>query len=114
MSGDIETAITGTRNQHSAAGIPITIASATTLTIPYPAEYVKVTGTATSTSISATNSFAGRIVTLHFTEAANVNHAGNIKLAGGVPFTTIAADTTLTLACDGTNWVEISRSINSS
>jgi len=103
VSGDIEYGV----------ALPLAVASGSALTIPYPAEYVSVTGTSTITSIHASTSFKGRIVTLHFASTADINHAGNIKLAGAANFTSIAAHTTLTLACDGTNWVEVSRSVNS-
>jgi hypothetical protein len=46
-------------------------------------------------------------VTLKFSGACSVTDGGNLKLRGSF---TSAADDTLTLWCDGTNWYEISRS----
>ena len=65
------------------------------------------TGIATVNTCSA--QFAGRRVTLMFSGALTVTDGSNLKLAGNFVTT---ADDTLTLACDGTNWVEVGRSVN--
>lgn len=69
--------------------------------------YYVISGTTGITSITA--SWPGRVVTLKFNAALTVTDGSNLKLAGN--FVT-AADSTLTLICDGTNWYEISRSTN--
>ena len=84
------------------------VASAASLTLPRGADVINVTGTTGITSISATGN-ARRCVTLNFVAALTVTDGSNLKLAGN--FTT-TADDTLTLYCDGTNWIEIARSVN--
>lgn len=84
------------------------MASAATLTLPLGADVVSVTGTTGITSITATGN-TRRTVTLIFAAALTVTDGSNLKLAGN--FTT-TADDTLTLYCDGTNWIEIARSVN--
>lgn len=85
-----------------------TVASASTLTLPLGASVVTVTGTTGITNITATGR-SGQVVTLIFQGALTVTDGGNLRLAGN--FTT-TADDTLTLACNGTNWYECSRSAN--
>jgi hypothetical protein len=46
---------------------------------------------------------------LRFAGILTVTDGSNLKLAGN--FTT-AADSTLELVCDGTNWIELGRSAN--
>jgi parallel beta-helix repeat protein len=84
------------------------VASATTVTLPRGADLISVSGTTGITSIVATGN-ARRTVTLNFAGALTVTDGSNLKLAGN--FTT-TADDTLTLYCDGTNWIEIARSVN--
>jgi hypothetical protein len=84
------------------------VASAATLTLPRGADVVSVTGTTGITSIVATGN-ARRTATLIFAGALTVTDGSNLKLAGN--FTT-TADDVLTLYCDGTNWFEVSRSVN--
>lgn len=85
-----------------------TVASAATLAIALGQRVVNVTGTTGITSITATG-HNGAVVTLIFSGALTVTDGSNLKLAGN--FTT-TADDTLTLACDGTNWYEVARSVN--
>lgn len=87
---------------------PPAIASATTITIPAGASVLKVTGTTNITGINTTSS-QRRTVTLIFNDVLTVSDGSNLKLAGN--FVT-SADDTLTLYCDGTNWFELSRSVN--
>jgi hypothetical protein len=68
-----------------------------------------VTGTTAITSITATNVKAGQIITIIFDGALTFTDGNNLKLAGN--FTT-SADATITLRYDGTNFYEMSRSIN--
>lgn len=84
------------------------VASAAALALPLGADVVSVTGTTGITSITATGN-TRRTVTLIFAAALTVTDGSNLKLAGN--FTT-TADDTLTLYCDGTNWIELGRSIN--
>ena len=83
------------------------IASAATITIPAFGEIFDISGTTGITSITA--SWEGRKVTLHFAGALTVTDGSNLKLSGNFVTT---ADDTLTLYCDGTDWREISRSVN--
>lgn len=85
-----------------------TIASAATITIPIGQRVATISGTTGITSITATG-HSGAVVTLIFQGALTVTDGSNLRLAGN--FTT-TADDTLTLACDGTNWFETSRSVN--
>jgi hypothetical protein len=87
---------------------PPSLASAATLTLPRGANTVSVTGTTGITSIVAAGN-ARRTVTLIFADALTVTDGSNLKLAGN--FTT-TADDVLTLYCDGTYWIEVSRSVN--
>jgi hypothetical protein len=86
----------------------ITVASAATITIPN-VQVVSISGTTNIDTITATGR-AGQVVTLRFGGVLTVNDGtGNLLLAGN--FTTSANDT-LTLACTGTNWEEVARSVN--
>jgi hypothetical protein len=95
---------------HAGAGTnPLypSVASAATVTIPRSALVVNITGTTGITSITAAE--PGRRVVLRFAGILTVTDGSNLKLAGN--FTT-AADSTLELVCDGTNWIELGRSAN--
>lgn len=84
------------------------IASTSTVTLPTNSEQVfTITGTTQINNISATT--PRRVVTLVFADIVTVTDGGNKKLAGAF---TSSADDTLTLFFDGTNWVEICRSVN--
>lgn len=89
------------------AGVDDAIASAATITLPEGGDFFAITGTTSITSITAGR--RGRVVTLQFAGALTVTDGSNLALAGN--FVTTSADT-ITLACDGTNWFEISRSVN--
>lgn len=84
-----------------------TVASATTTTLPPYGELFTISGTTTITSVSA--STAGRRVTLVFSGALTFTDGSNLKLAGNFVTT---ADDAISLICDGTNWIETSRSVN--
>lgn len=81
------------------------VASAATITPR--GDFFAVTGITGITNITAT--YAGHIITMRFTDALTVFDGGNLFLAGN--FVT-AANATLTLGCNGTNWFEIARSTN--
>jgi hypothetical protein len=84
------------------------VASASALPVP-TGRVFHVTGTTGITSITSTNFQAGTVITLIFDGILTVTDGSNLKLAGN--FTT-AADSTLTLVYDGSNWFETSRSAN--
>jgi len=83
------------------------IASAATITLPQGGDVFYITGTTGITSITA--SCRQRRVTLQFSGVLTVTDGSNLALAGD--FITTSGDT-LTLVCDGTTWVETSRSVN--
>lgn len=69
-----------------------------------------ITGTTDITTLNtcdATNN--GRVVFLVFDGVLTFTDGGALKLAGNFVTT---ADDTITLACDGTNWYELDRSVN--
>lgn len=86
---------------------PPSVASAATITLPPGPDVVTVTGTTTITSVAAGQT--GRRVTLVFSGALTFTDGSNLKLAGNFVTT---ADDTISLVCDGTNWIETSRSVN--
>lgn len=85
-----------------------TIASAAALPAP-TGRVFHVTGTTNITSITSTNFESGVAITMIFDGVLTVTDGSNLKLAGN--FVT-AADSTLSLVYDGTNWYETSRSTN--
>ena len=84
------------------------LASAAALPVP-TGRVFHVTGTTNITSITSTNFQAGVVITMIFDGVLTVTDGSNLKLAGN--FVT-AADSTLSLVYDGTNWFETSRSTN--
>jgi hypothetical protein len=86
------------------------VASATALTLPdFFAPVMSVTGTTNITSI-VTTGFFGQTRTLNFISAAcTVTDGSNLLLAGNFVSTALS---TLTLFCNGANWIEIARSLN--
>lgn len=83
------------------------VASASTITPT--GNIFHVTGTTNIDAISTTGITAGTTITLIFDGILIVGDAGNLKLASA--FTT-SADDSLTLVWDGSNWIEVSRSVN--
>lgn len=81
-------------------------ASAATVTLPAGGlVVVPITGTTTITSITA--AAAGTVAVLEFASAAcQVTNGSNLKLVGN--YTSVVLGT-LTLQCDGTNWIEVAR-----
>lgn len=86
----------------------VVVASAATIAIPLGQRVVVISGTTGVTSITATG-HSGAVVVLVFQGALTVTDGSNLRLAGNF---TSTADDTLTLACDGTNWYEVARSVN--
>jgi hypothetical protein len=90
-------------------GATIVIASATSLALPSGKSFFIISGTTAITSIAAAGSSKGRIVTLMFQDVLNFTDGNNLVLASTLATT---ANDTITIACDGTNWYEVSRSVN--
>ena len=68
-----------------------------------------ITGTTNITSIAAADSVSGRVLFLIFDGVLTFTDGSNLKLAGNFVTT---ADDVICLVCDGTNWFEVSRSVN--
>jgi hypothetical protein len=94
---------------HSYPSAVSSVASATELSLPGIEEFVEVTGTTSVTSIASASTMPGRRVVLKFAAALTFTDGSNLKLAGNFVTT---ADDTIGLVCDGTNWYEVSRSVN--
>lgn len=92
-----------TFNQYKGADV----ASAATITPT--GNLFHVTGTTTITSVSGTGIIAGTEITIIFDGVLTFTDGSNLKLNGN--FTT-AADSTITLKYDGSNWYEVCRSVN--
>lgn len=86
------------------------VASAAALPLP-TGNVFHVTGTTNVTSITATNLASGVEIILIFDGVLTFTHGNNIILQGATNFTTGANDT-LKLVYDGTNFYEVSRSVN--
>lgn len=81
------------------------VASASSMTLGDDGNMFKITGTTTINNITAKQ--AGTVVVLYFAASTTLSTSGNLKLSDTY---VSAADSTITLACDGTNWYEVSRS----
>ncbi len=80
-------------------------ASATTLTISPCHDYIQVTGTTNVAGIAAT--YRGHMLTIKFEgELTVIDNSQNLRLSGH--FSTVA-NSTLTLRCDGAEWLEVGR-----
>lgn len=91
------------------------ISSASTITIPFAGSLFDISGTTTIVTINNSNTYKGRIVTLQFQGSLTVQQksatpGSNIVLAGSANFSATASDT-LTLISNGTDWVEIARTV---
>lgn len=85
--------------------VAASIASVNRLAINSTQSFVNVTGTTNIAGMDPT--YPGHVVVLHFTGVLVViDNSQNLRLVGN--FTT-AADSTLTLYCDGAEWREIAR-----
>jgi len=71
------------------------------------ASLISVSGSTEIKKITAT--YNGHRITLKFSGAPKVTDGENLRLKETATF---SADDTLTLVCDGTNWYEVSRSVN--
>ena len=89
-----------------------TAASGATLPLTINGTTFKVTGTTGIASLESPSVNIGRQVTLIFDGSLLVTTgSGNIRLAGAANFSATALDT-LTLASNGTYWIEVCRSVN--
>jgi hypothetical protein len=86
-----------------------TVASASGLTLPDRPDVIIISGTTDISSVTASR--PNRRATLIFEDALTFIDGGNLKLAGNLVTTT---NDTITLVCDGTDWYETARSVNSS
>ena len=85
------------------------VASATTTTLGV-GNVFHITGTTAITTLNTCDSTtSGLTVTLIFDGILTFTDGNNLKLAGNM---TTSADDTITLACDGTNFYEVARSVN--
>lgn len=84
------------------------LASATALPQP-TCDIHTVTGTTAMTSITDTNFPIGKMLTLIFASTPTFTDGNNLKLAGNLVAT---ADDSITMVYDGTNFIEIARSVN--
>jgi hypothetical protein len=99
----ITTSLMGITNLFKGANV------ASTATIVPTGNIFHVTGTTNITSVSGTGITSGTTITIIFDGVLTFTDGSNLKLAGN--FTT-AADATITLVYDGTNWYETARSTN--
>jgi hypothetical protein len=89
-----------------------TVASATAIVLPEGESNIIISGTADINYIYPNRTGQLREVTLVFsgTKATNGMVDGlNLKLASTLAYT---PDDSITMRCDGTNWIEIARSVN--
>lgn len=82
------------------------VASASGITLGDDGNLFKITGTTSITSITAKT--AGTFVVLWFAGALTLTDGSNLVLNGN--FTT-SADACIALVSDGTNWIEVARSV---
>lgn len=94
------------------------VASANTITLGTGGNFFKITGTTTINGIVTLGWQAGSVIHLMFTGALTVTHASGAPGTGAVALLlnaaanmTTAANNTLTLVYDGTNWVELARKV---
>lgn len=92
---------------------PITVTAATTMGLISGNQVHLTTGATTIDNITA-DGWGGRVVTLKIGTAVSIRHngggTGNLRLSGGSDFSA-GVDDTLTLACVGTVWHEVSRTV---
>lgn len=105
----------GTNNRANyPTGTIANIASGTAISIPFNGTYFTVTGTNGITQIAAPQNNKGRQITLTFTGSLTLfqktTGLTNMQLAGGVDFAVTANDN-ITFICNGTDYLEISRTV---
>ena len=88
----------------------VSVTAASTITLPWGRVAVDITGATAINTINACDATNNsQQVILRFYGVSTVNDGSNLKLNGNF---TSAAFSTLTLACDGTQWLEMGRSVN--
>jgi hypothetical protein len=98
------------------SGSPVSaIASANLINIPFAGSLFEISGNTGMVGATATNTYRGRVITLLFQSNPIVSQktgglGENFILSGSVNFNATAGDT-LTLITDGTNWIEIARTV---
>lgn len=108
FAGELPAAYHSDANHGASGGLAWRdVASAATVTLPTVGSMFRITGNTNITSITA--SWNGREATLRFASNPTLTDGSNLRLAGNLA---AAADTTVTLVCDGTNWYETRRSVN--
>lgn len=88
--------------------LPVSVASADPLTLPKTGDFFNITGTTGFGNLAG--GWTGRRVTMKFSGALTVFNGSSVNLTGSVNLTT-TANTTLELIHDGTQWLEVSRSV---
>lgn len=111
VAGDLEYASTGTHTnvQFSdpvARGVDLASSATPTLKL---GTLFHVTGVASTTSLTPCVTWDRRPITFVFDSTAGFTDGGNLKLNGNFVAT---ADDAIVLQYDGTNWFELSRSVN--
>lgn len=101
----------GTGNVKNDAYGKSTIVSSTNIDLPLNGTLILLTGGVSISALSGASSYVGRVITLLFSTNTTVVNGSGCLLAGGINFSATANDT-LTLVSNGTNWVEVSRSVN--
>jgi hypothetical protein len=100
-------ALYGFTQSINSSALPV-VASVAAITLPTQDAVVRISGTTNITSMLNAG-HTGHRITLVFDDVLTVVKGSNIVTASN--FTTTANDT-LTLVCDGNNWIEASRSVN--
>lgn len=90
-------------------------ASANIIDIPFAGSLFEISGNTGIVGANTSSAYKGRIITLLFQSNPIITHktggAGeNLILSGSVDFNATAGDT-LTLITDGTDWIEVSRTV---
>jgi hypothetical protein len=92
----------------STVPFPVTINTSGAIALPTQGSYFRVSGAGTIETINGGH--VGRIIIFQFLTANTVvDNTGNLRLAGNL---TADNNTTLQLIYNGTNWLELSRSVN--
>jgi hypothetical protein len=91
------------------------IASANVIDIPFAGSLFEISGNTGMIGATTSNTYKGRIITLRFQSNPIVSQksaapSSNFVLDGSVNFNATAGDT-LTLITDGTDWIEIARTV---
>ena len=111
VSGGNDTSLGGGEVEYGVTTTPFAASDSASLSLPYPSEFFTIPGPTGVTLIDATSTIAGRRVTIKALGGVTIQDNATTNLNGGVNYV-MTADDTLSLVCDGTNWYEISRSVN--